>query len=77
MQTPLKGKVFVLIASAFEGVGLEALEKPFSLTAEYAGMSFYSLLIPNAGVSGDLSQREDVHSKVLRFSQRLTTNLAN
>jgi multimeric flavodoxin WrbA len=54
MQTSLRGKTLVLIASAFEDKGLEALEKPFAMTAEYTGMTFKSLLITNAGVSGDI-----------------------
>ena len=43
MKTPLKGKTLVLMASAFEDVGLDALEKPFALTAAYTGMKFESL----------------------------------
>lgn len=54
MRTILKGKTLILIASAFEETGLDALEKPFALTAEYTGMRFKSLLIPNAGVSGNI-----------------------
>src|SRR4030042_7033613 len=43
MQTPLKNKTLVLLASAFEEVGLETLEKSFALTAEYSGMKFESI----------------------------------
>jgi multimeric flavodoxin WrbA len=54
METPLKGKTLVVLASAYENTGLDCLEKPFKLTADYTGMSFESLLIPDAGVSGEI-----------------------
>ncbi|MGA2916428.1 MAG: flavodoxin family protein [Sedimentisphaerales bacterium] len=66
MQTPLKGKTLVLLASAFEDVGLDALEKPFALTAEYTGMEFESVLAANAGVSGKIAKkRPDIREKVI------------
>jgi multimeric flavodoxin WrbA len=66
MQTPLKGKTLVLLASAFEDVGLDALEKPFALTAEYTGMKFESILAANAGVSGEIAKkRPDIRDKVM------------
>jgi multimeric flavodoxin WrbA len=67
MKTCLKGKTLVLLASAFEAVGLDALEKPFSLTAEYSGMSFRSLLIANAGVSGDIVKAAGAREKAFRL----------
>ncbi len=63
METPLKGKTLVLLASAFENVGLDALEKPFSLTAEYTGMKFLSLLVADAGVSGEIKNKSGVREK--------------
>jgi multimeric flavodoxin WrbA len=57
METPLKGKTLVLLASAFEDIGLGALQKPFKLTADYSGMKFESLLVPNAGVSGEIKRK--------------------
>src|SRR5271157_2504162 len=63
MKTPLKGKTLLLLASAYEDIGLDALEKPFKLTADYTGMKFASLLVPNAGVSGAVKNREDIKSK--------------
>lgn len=60
MATPLKGKTLVLLASAFEDVGLDALAKPFALTAKYTGMKFFSLLVPNAGVSGELKRQAGI-----------------
>lgn len=73
MKTVLKGKTLVLIASAFEDVGLDALEKPFKLTADYSGMKYKSLLIPNAGVSGDVKNKESVRRKTISFGKNSAT----
>jgi multimeric flavodoxin WrbA len=56
-NSPLKGKMLVLLASAYESSGLDVLEKPFKMTAEYTGMAFRSLLVPDAGVSGDIKKK--------------------
>jgi multimeric flavodoxin WrbA len=69
-QTPLKGKTLVLLASAFEDVGLDALEKPFALTAKYTGMRFESLLVPNAGVSGQIKKKAGVRDKAIRLGRK-------
>jgi multimeric flavodoxin WrbA len=69
MKTVLKGKTLALIASAFEDVGLDALEKPFKLTADYSGMKYMSLLLPNAGVSGDIKNKENIRKKVISFGK--------
>jgi hypothetical protein len=72
MQTPLKGKTLVLLASAFEDVGLEALEKPFALTAEYTGMKFESILAANAGESGEIAKkRPDLREKVMSLGIKI------
>ncbi|MFH1414611.1 MAG: flavodoxin family protein [Elusimicrobiota bacterium] len=68
-ETPLKGKTFVLIASAYEELGMDALEIPFELTAAYSGMRFKSLLVPNAGVSGNLKGRSDIRQKAIDFGR--------
>jgi multimeric flavodoxin WrbA len=65
MTTPLKGKKLVLIASAYEDIGLDAMEKPFVLTADYSGMGFESLLVPNAGESGDVKPQAAVREKAV------------
>jgi multimeric flavodoxin WrbA len=66
METPLKGKTLILLASAFENVGLDALEKPFALTAEYTGMKYESILVANAGVSGEITKnRTGIREKVI------------
>lgn len=71
MKTVLKGKTFALIASAYEDVGLDALEKPFRLTADYTGMPFVSLLVPNAGESGEIRKKAGVREKAVAFGQEL------
>lgn len=72
MKTPLKGKTLVLLTSAFEDIGLDALEKPFALTAEYTGMKFESVLVTNAGVSGEISKkRPDIQEKVKSLGAKI------
>ena len=71
MKTVLKGKTFVLLASAFEDIGLDALEKPFALTAEYTGMRFESLVIPNAGVSGEIRNKAGVQAKAQALGEKV------
>ena len=71
MRTVLKGKTFVLIASAYEDVGLDALEKPFALTASYSGMKFESLLVPNAGVSGEIGKVEGIREKGIALGRKI------
>jgi len=72
MTTPLKGKTLVLIASAYEDVGLDALEKPFKLTADYTSMKFESLLIPDAGVSGDIRDDEDARERAVALGNKVS-----
>lgn len=67
--TPLKGKTFVLLASAYEDVGLETLAEPFALTADYAGMKFRKLLVKNAGESGEIIKVNGVREKARRLSR--------
>jgi multimeric flavodoxin WrbA len=72
METPLKGKTLVLLASAYEDIGLGALEKPFALTAEYTGMKFESVLAANAGVSGEIAKkRPDIREKVISLGMKI------
>ena len=72
METPLKGKTFALILSAFEGVGLDVVEKSFAITAEYAGMKFESLLVPDVGVSGQVRNKPGVREKAVDFGAKLS-----
>jgi multimeric flavodoxin WrbA len=71
MKTVLQGKTLVLLASAYEDVGLGALEKPFRLTADYTGMKFESLLVPNAGESGDIRKKTGVCEKARSLGKKL------
>jgi multimeric flavodoxin WrbA len=72
MQTPLKGKTLVVLASAFEDIGLDALEKPFALTAEYTGMKFESIIVANAGVSGEIAKkRPDAKEKIEALAMKI------
>ncbi len=71
MKTVLKGKTFVLIGSAYEDVGLDALEKPFALTASYSGMRFESLLVANAGVSGDIKKNDAARKKAVELGKKM------
>ena len=71
MKTPLKGKTLVLMASAFENVGLDALRKPFDLTAKYTGMKFASLLVPNAGVSGDIKNKPGIRRQAIALGKKV------
>jgi len=71
MKTPLKGKDLILIASAYEDAGLDALEKPFKITADYTGMPFRSLLIPNAGESGDIRKNPGALKKAYKFGKSM------
>jgi multimeric flavodoxin WrbA len=70
MKTVLKGKTLVLIASAYEDVGLDALAQPFELTAKYTGMKFLSLIVPNAGVSGDIRKKAGVREKAIALGRK-------
>jgi multimeric flavodoxin WrbA len=69
--TPLRGKTLALIASAYEDTGLDALEKPFRLTANYTAMKFSSLLVPNAGESGDLKNNRKIRQQAMRYGRSL------
>ncbi len=70
MTTPLKGKRLILIASAYEDVGLDALEKPFVLTADYSGMDFESLLVSHAGESGDVKTQAAIRERAIELGRR-------
>lgn len=71
MRSPLKGKTLVLIASAYEDVGLKELEKPFKITADYSGMKFVSLLVKNAGISGDIIKLPGIRQKAVALGKRV------
>lgn len=70
-KTPLKGKRLVLLASAGGDEGLDLLENTFRIIAGFSGMQFDSLIIPNAGVSGDIRKNEDAHKKTVEMGGML------
>ncbi|MEI7751650.1 MAG: flavodoxin family protein [Candidatus Omnitrophota bacterium] len=74
MKTVLNRKTLVLLASAYEDVGLDALEKPFALTAKYTGMKFKSLLVPNAGESGGIRKKAGACKKAVAFGRKMGAN---
>ncbi|MBF0478995.1 MAG: flavodoxin family protein [Candidatus Omnitrophica bacterium] len=71
MQTPLKGKTLVFLGSAFEDIGLDALEKPFALTAEYTGMPFESLLVAHAGTSGEIVKLPEAQDRAKTLGRKV------
>jgi multimeric flavodoxin WrbA len=71
MTTPMKGKTFALIASAYEDIGLDTLEKAFAITADYSDMKFKSLLVPNAGESGDIKNNSALRKKAIAFGKKI------
>jgi multimeric flavodoxin WrbA len=71
MKTVLKGKTFVLLASAFEDVGLNTLTEPFALTAEYSGMRFEKLVIANARTSGEIRNKPGVREQALELGKEI------
>jgi multimeric flavodoxin WrbA len=71
MNTVLQGKTLVLLGSAYENIGMDALEKPFILTADYTGMKFRSLLIHDAGVSGDIRKKSGIRAKAKALGEEL------
>ncbi len=71
MTTNLKNKTLVLIGSAYEDIGLKDLENPFKITAKYAGMKFASLLVPNAGESGEVKDIPGIKAKTIAFGKKM------
>jgi multimeric flavodoxin WrbA len=71
METVLAGKTLVLLASAYEDAGLKELEAPFRITAEYTKMKFHSLLVPNAGVSGEIIKLKDIQEKAAALGEKV------
>ena len=70
METPLKGKTFVFLGSGYEDAGFDVFEKPFQLTAQYTGMKYASLLVKNAGVSGDIVKLPGIDKKAFEFGRK-------
>jgi hypothetical protein len=45
--------------------------KCFILMADYTGMKFQSLLVPNAGVSGDIKNKPAIRLKAIALGQKV------
>lgn len=71
MTSPLKGKTLVLLASAFEDIGLDTLEKSFAITADYSEMKFESLLVKNAGESGEILKVKGARQKAIVLGKKV------
>ncbi|MDD3089308.1 MAG: flavodoxin family protein [Candidatus Omnitrophica bacterium] len=65
--TPMEGKTLALIVSAYEDIGLDTISKPFKFTADYSGMKYMSLLVPNAGESGQIEEIKGIRDKARKF----------
>ena len=77
MKTPLKGKTFVFLGSGYEDVGFDVFEKPFQLTADYTGMRYASLVVKNAGVSGDIIKQPDVHKQAFELGKKIVKSISH
>lgn len=69
-ETPLRGKRMFLLLSAYEGIGLDVVERAFRLTAEYSGMPFASLLVPGARESGGIVAVKGVRRKAIDLGKK-------
>ncbi len=70
-KTPMRGKSMILILSAYEGIGLDIVERSFKLIADYSSMKFGSLLVPNAGESAEIGKIKGIREKVLKFGRKV------
>ncbi len=71
MTTPLKGKTFVFLGSGYEDAGFDIFEKPFQLTARYTGMVYASLVVKNAGVSGEIVKLSGVREQAFELGKKI------
>lgn len=72
METPLRGKTLVFLGSGYEDVGFDVFEKPFQLTAQYTGMKYASLVVKNAGVSGDIVKQDGAVKKAFELGKKIS-----
>jgi multimeric flavodoxin WrbA len=71
VKTPLRKKKLVLLGSAYEDIGLDVLKQPFVLTADYSQMAFESLIVPNAGESGEIEKIKGIREKAVAFGKKM------
>lgn len=68
-ESPMRGKTMVLLLSAYENIGLNTVRESFALIAEYSGMKFKALLVPNAGESGDIIKVNGISKKAIALGK--------
>jgi multimeric flavodoxin WrbA len=64
-KSPLRGKTMVLLLSAYEDIGLDIVKKSFALIAKYSEMKFRSLLVSDAGESGEILKLKGIREKAI------------
>jgi len=69
--SPMRGKAMGLILSAYEDIGLKAVEESFKLIADYSQMSFSSLLVPDARESGEVEKIKGIRGRARDFAQKI------
>lgn len=69
-ETPLMGKTMVLLLSAYEDIGLDIVERSFKLIADYSGMKFRSLIVPDAGESAEIEKIKGIKKKAYDLGKR-------
>ena len=69
-KTPMRGKSMFLLLSAYEGIGLDVVEKSFKLIADYSSMKFRSLLVPDAKESGQIDRIEGIRKRAVDFGKK-------
>ncbi len=70
-SSPMKGKTMALMVSAYEDIGLKIVEKAFKLIADYSEMGFKSLLVPNAGESGEIERIKGIRARTVAFAKKV------
>ena len=73
--SPMKGKTMALILSAYEDIGLKTVEKSFKLIADYSDMCFKSLLVLNAGESGEVESIKGMRARTVAFAKKVVNKL--
>jgi hypothetical protein len=66
----MRGKTMVLLLNAYEDVGLDVVERSFKIIADYSDMKFRSLLVPNAGESGEIGKIKGIRKRAADFGRR-------
>ncbi|MDD5773095.1 MAG: flavodoxin family protein [bacterium] len=70
-ESPMRGKTMVLLLSAYENIGLDIVKKSFALIAGYSEMKFKSLLVPDAGESGEILKLKGIREKAIALGKKI------